>query len=66
MNRNKLKKNLEGYSDLTPYNAFKHIDKEEERLRRLIKTIRYITGLAGFDIEGRIILVDRKTGRVWR
>lgn len=66
MNTTDPKKNSEGYSDPTPYKAIKNICKEEERLRKLIHAIRYICDLAGFDIEGRIILIDRKTGRVWR
>lgn len=60
------RKNDKGYPDPTPYKAIKNMEKEEERLRKLIHTIRYVAGLAGFDIEGRIVLVDRKTGRVWR
>ena len=26
----------------------------------------YLCELAGFQIEGRIVLVDKKNGRVWR
>lgn len=60
------RKNDKGYPDPTPYKAIKNIEKEEDRLRKLIRTIRYICDLAGFDIEGRIILIDRKTGKEWR
>lgn len=60
------RKNDKGYSDPTPYNALKNLDKEEDRLRKLIHTIRYISDLAGFSIEGRIVLVDKKSGRVYR
>ena len=66
MTKRDPKKNSEGYSDATPYKAIRNIEKEEERLRKLIHAIRYICDLAGFDIEGRIVLTDRRTGRVWR
>lgn len=45
----------------------KKIDKQKynNRARDLIKGIRYICAAAGFEIEGRIVLIDKKTGRVW-
>ena len=39
---------------------------EEERFRKLLRTIFYICDLAGFKIEDRIVLVDKRTGRVWK
>lgn len=60
------RKNDKGYLDLTPYQAIRNIEKEEDRFHRLLHTIFYICELAGFEIEGRIVLIDRKTGRVWR
>ena len=66
MNDKDLRKNTEEYSDPTAYEAIKNIDKEDERFRKLLQTIFYICNIAGFEIEGRIVLVDKKTGRVWR
>lgn len=66
MNERDLKKNAEGYSDPTAYQAMKNIDKEDERFHKLLHTLFYICEVAGFQIEGRIVLVDRKTGRIWR
>lgn len=66
MNDKDLRKNAEEYSDPTAYEAIKNIDKEDERFRKLLHTIFYICNIAGFEIEGRIVLVDKKTGRVWR
>lgn len=52
--------------DLTPYEALKNIDAEKERVTRLVKTIFYICDLAGFRVSERIILVNKKSGRVWK
>lgn len=60
------KKNSEGYSDPTAFEALRNINKEDERFHKLLYTIFYLCELAGFDIEGRIVLIDKKTGRVWR
>ena len=55
------------YSDPTAYEALKNIEREEdERFHRLLHTLFYLCELADFEIEGRIILVDKRNGRVWR
>lgn len=59
-------KNSEGYKDLTAYQAIKNIDKEDEKFQKLLHTIFDICELSGFEISGRIVLVNKKTGRVWR
>jgi hypothetical protein len=59
------KKNKEGYSDPTTYHALRNIE-EGERVTKLIRTISYICGLAGYTVENRIILRDKKTGKVWK
>ena len=59
------RKNSEGYSDPTAFEALRNIDKEDERFHRLLHTL-YICELADFEIEGRIVLIDKQTGRVWR
>lgn len=60
------RKNPEGYSDPTAFEALRNIDKEDERFHRLLHTLFYICELADFQIEGRIVLIDKQTGRVWR
>lgn len=61
------RRNAEGYPDPTAYEALKNIDREEdERFHRLLHTLFYLCELAGFEIEGRIILIDKRNGRVWR
>lgn len=61
-----LRKNLEGYPDPTAYEAIKNLDKDNERFHKLLHTIFDICELAGFHLEGRIVLRDEQTGKVWR
>ncbi|MBQ9704279.1 MAG: hypothetical protein IJV68_07035 [Clostridia bacterium] len=69
MNRNP-KKNSEGYPDPTAYEGLRPIIEEENALERrvnqLIKTLKYITGLAGFELIARIEIKDKETGRIFR
>lgn len=60
-----IRKNGEGYSDPTAYQVLKR-EQEEERFRRLMATIFYICENAGFHIEERIVIKDKRTGRIWR
>lgn len=67
MDKDNMRKNSEGYSDPTVYNAFKNIDKEgDERFHKLLDTIFAICELSGFHIEERIVIKDKKTGKVWK
>lgn len=66
MNVRDQRKNCEGYSDPTPYEAITEIEKEERRFRRLLHTIFYICEMAGFEIDGRIVLIDKRNGRIWK
>lgn len=60
-----IRKNGEGYSDPTAYQVLKR-EQEEERFRRLMATIFYICENAGFHIEERLVIKDKRTGRIWR
>ena len=62
------KKNAEGYLDTTPHKAVKNMEHQKEinRVHKLVHTIVYICNLAGFDVVERIVLKDRKTGKVWK
>lgn len=67
--KNDPRYNESGYPDLTAYEAIKNVDREleaEERFKKLLSTIFYICDLAGFHIEGRLVVKDKKTGKVWR
>lgn len=65
-NNQNPKRNDSGYSDPTAYEATKNIQEEDERFHKLLYSIRNICDLAGYDLGERIVLVDRRNGRVWR
>lgn len=64
------KLNASGCKDLTAYEALKNVElaekKAEAKYRKLLATIFSICELAGFHLEGRIVLKDKKSGKVWR
>ena len=68
-------KNAEGYSDPTPGEAMSNIRKEQrqqeaaERLAlisRLIPVMKQTAELVGFEVVGRIVLMDKETGKKYR
>ena len=61
-----LKRNGSGYVDPTAYKAIKKISESEKRASKVIKTLQAVAHLAGYQIEGRIVLIDKETGREWR
>lgn len=63
MNRDKF--NSSGCKDLTAYKAIENIESEE-RLRKLLKKIFRLCELYGFHLEERLVLRDKKTGKIWR
>ncbi len=64
-NETDLRKNAERYTDPTACNAITNV-LEEDRFHKLLHTIFYICELAGFHVEGRIVLTDKRTGKVWK
>lgn len=63
------RRNSSGYMDPTAYEAIRNVEREadsEIRFKKLLSTIFYICDLAGFHIEGRLEIRDKKTGKVWR
>lgn len=58
--------NSEGYADPTADKAVKRADKKPEQVTKTIKTLRSVAHLAGFDIVGKIVLKEHKTGREWK
>lgn len=64
------RKNSEGYSDPTAYHAIRNVEHDssadDERFHKLLDSIFNICELSGFHIEGRIVIKDKKTGKVWR
>lgn len=65
-----IRKNAEGYSDQTAYKAIKNIEKDHDsdldRFHKLLYAIRDICELADFGIEERVVLRDKRTGKIWR
>ena len=61
-----LRKNAEMYDDPTAYAAIKTETQDEKRLKTLIFVLKYIIGLAGFELSARIVLRGKKTGREYR
>lgn len=59
-------RNAAGYPDPTAFEAMKEVDKDYVRFKNLLHTIFAVCRLAGFEVEGRIALIDKETGRVWR
>lgn len=60
------RRNASGCSDPTAYQAITNLDMEEKHFQELIKTIKYLCRLAGFEIEGRIVLKNHRSGRVYK
>ncbi len=61
-----LRKNAEGYSDPTAYEAIRNVETDDDRFHKLLHTIFDICELSGFKLEGRITLVDQETGKVYK
>lgn len=66
VNNHEFKKNASGYTDPTAYAAIKNIDAENERFQKLLTAIFTICDLAGFHLEERIVVRDKRTGKIWR
>lgn len=60
------KLNSSGCKDLTAYEAIKNADKTDDLVNKLIKTIKAMIDLAGFEIVGRIGLRNKINGKEYR
>ena len=58
--------NCEGYNDPTTYEAIRRVDKDHDKFVKVLDSIQYECQRAGFEIQGRIILKDKNSGKVWR
>lgn len=65
-NRKEFYRNSEGYHDPTASAVLDKEDEDEARFHKLLYVIFDICELADFKIEGRIVLRDKKTGKIWR
>ena len=70
---NDIRRNGSGYVDPTACKAIRNVMKEEkkksssdQRFEDFLITIFTICELSDFHIEGRIIVKDKRTGKIWR
>ena len=62
-----IRRNASGYYDPTAYEAIQRVDQEaESRFKKLLNTIFSIIDLAGFELQNRLEIRDKKTGKIWR
>lgn len=63
-------RNGEGYRDPTAWEAVGTVSKEERKkdkaVTNLVTMLKQIIRLAGFELVGRIVLKDKKTGKEYR
>ena len=67
-------RNPEGYLDVTAHDAIQNVLKEQSyssdetdaRNNKLIKALKQLIDLAGFDLVERIAIRDLKTGKIYR
>lgn len=61
--------NHEHYRDNTAGQAINNVNSKKHRNRRLnaaMQSVRATFQIFGFDVVDRIVLVDRKTGKIYR
>jgi hypothetical protein len=58
--------NNSGCNDPTAYAATKPISEEEQRVADLVKVLKYIIRMAGFELINRIEFRERRSGRTYR
>ena len=61
-----LKRNGSGYVDPTAEKAIKNVIQDNKRVSVVIKTLQSVAHLAGFEIVGRIEIMDKSTGDIYR
>lgn len=65
-----LHKNKEGYADPTAHKAIRNVmtaeDAEQKRLSDLIRTLKYIVDVSGYELIARIQVRDKHTGKEYR
>ena len=52
--------------DLTAYQAIENIEAERRKVGKIIKTILNILELSGYELDGRIAIKNKSSGKVWR
>ena len=63
------RRNASHYLDLTAHEAIRRVEAEEEeaaRFKKLLNTIFMICELSDFHLQERIVVCDKRTGKIWR
>lgn len=58
--------NPSGAADPTRTKAEENMARDEKRVSELVHILRGVAEIAGFEIYGRVALLDRRTGRVFK
>lgn len=58
--------NAEGYPDPTADKAIKRADRAPERVAEVIRLMKAVAALAGYETINRIHLKDQKTGKEYK
>lgn len=66
MGRSNLSRNGSGCFDPVAGVAIGKVDKEDARFQKFLDTVFNLAELSGYHIEERIVVRDKRTGRVWR
>ena len=60
------RRNPEGYLDLTAHEALTNAMELDNRVNKLIKVLKGMIEIAGFELVARIEIKDKDSGRVFR
>lgn len=76
----KMQRNAEGYPDPTAYDAISKVERdsniyssvnpaadayERDRFMKVVGCILRICELSGFHLEEKLVLKDKRTGKIW-
>lgn len=61
-----LKRNGEKYIDLTAYQAIKNAEEADDRFHNMLRVIFEICDRSEFQIQNRIVFMDKKTGKIYK
>lgn len=59
-------RNPSGLPDPTRTRAEESLGRDEKRIGDLVHVLRYVAAGADFEIVGRVVLLDKRTGRVFK
>lgn len=59
-------KNQEGYSDKTAGKAIRKADHEQEKFEEFLSVVFILAKRYGYSFDERLVVRDKRTGRVWR